>query len=139
MKHDSTTNNKHSRKKRKKRSVFSILFVAIILFVIYVFHNFGGEGIGFGNNAGSDSSSNENATTTETIVCNIELTNENTILYHEDAFSSVEQFIHFLKDTYPDNLSSLEIIIHDDKANQNFYTSVDVALTEASISHRVAD
>lgn len=139
MKHDSTTNTKPPRKKRKIRSVFCILFISVILFVIYVFHNLGGEGIGFGNNRGSSSSSDKNTTTTETIVYNIELTNENTILYQEYTFSSAEQFIQFLKDNYPDNLSSLEVIIHDNKANQNFYASVDVALTQASISHRIAD
>lgn len=137
MKHDSTTNNQKPRKKRKKRGIFSILFVAVILFVLYAFQNFGGEGIGFGTKG--TSFSDETPKTTQTIVCNIELTNENTILYQADTFSSVEQFVQFLKDTYPDNLSSLEIIIHDDKANQNFYTSVDVALTKASISHQVAN
>lgn len=137
MRNNSSTNSEKPRKKRKKRSVFGILFIAVILFIIYVFHNFGGEGLGFGNNGGS--SSNKEASDTKIITCDIELTNENTILYQNDTFSSVEQFIQFLKDSYSDNLSSLEIIIHDDKANQNFYTSVDVALTEASIAHRVAD
>lgn len=128
---------KKEKKKKKKRSILGILFVALILFVLYVFQNFGGQGIGFGNNG--NPSSDEEPTDTQTIVGTIELTNENTILYQDDTFSSVEQFIQFLKDTYPDNLSCLEIIIYDDKATQNFYTAVDVALTEASISHRVAD
>lgn len=134
MNNTSTTNHK---KPRKKRGIFSILFVAVILFVLYAFENFGGEGIGFGSNENHSSDATPKAT--QNIVCNIELTNENTILYQDDTFSSVDQFVQFLKDTYTDNLSSIEIIIHDDKANQNFYTSVDVALTEASISHRVAD
>lgn len=137
MNNTSTTNTQKPRKKRKKRGIFSILFVAVILFVLYAFQNFGGEGFGFGTN--ENHSSDETPEATQTIVCDIELTNENTILYQDNTFSSVEQFVQFLKDTYPDKLSSLEIIIHDDKANQNFYTSVDVALTEASISHRVAD
>lgn len=109
----------------------------MILFLLYAFQNFGGEGLGFGEKA--NHSSSEAPEATQTIVCNIELTNENTILYQDDTFSSVEQFVQFMKDTYPNNLSSVEILIHDDKATQNFYTSVDVALTEASISHRIAD
>lgn len=137
MNNNSTTNNKKNKKKRKKRSLFSILFIAVLLFLLYAFQNFGGEGLGFGDK--ENHSTDETSEATEAVVCNIELTNENTILYQDDTFSSVEQFVQVMKDTYPDNLSSVEILIHDDKATQNFYTSVDVALTEASISHRVVD
>jgi len=66
------------------------------------------RGIGFGNNG--NPSSDEEPTDTQTIVGTIEFDKRKyNFISGRIHFSSVEQFIQFLKDTYPDNLSCLEI------------------------------
>ena len=130
------------KKEKKKRSIgcFPVIFSILILLIlaIWYFGIGGGNGTGFFGKQGSEQEKTE--ATPEIKNYDIELTQDNEIIFREETLESIETLIDQLKtEVGEDKLDTIIVTIHDENAIEDFLTSVEQAMDSAKIKWTIDD
>lgn len=124
------------KKEKRKRNVgcFSVVFSVLILLILAIWYLGLGGGNGNGFLGKGDSKQEKVEETPEIKNYDIELTQDNEIIFNGETLESVETFVNKLKiEVGEDNLNTIIVTIHDEEAIADFLTSVEKALDDAKI------
>lgn len=130
------------KKEKRKRNVgcFSVVFSVLILLILAIWYLGLGGGNGNGFLGKGDSKQEKVEETPEIKNYDIELTQDNEIIFNGETLESVETFVNKLKiEVGEDNLNTIIVTIHDEEAIADFLTSVEKALDDAKIKWTVED
>ena len=130
------------KKEKRKRNVgcFSVVFSVLILLILAIWYLGLGGGNGNGFLGKGDSKQEKVEETPEIKNYDIELTQDNEIIFNGETWESVETFVNKLKiEVGEDNLNTIIVTIHDEEAIADFLTSVEKALDDAKIKCTVED
>ena len=130
------------KKEKRKRNVgcFSVGFSVLILLILAIWYLGLGGGNGNGFLGKGDSKQEKVEETPEIKNYDIELTQDNEIIFNGETLESVETFVNKLKiEVGEDNLNTIIVTIHDEEAIADFLTSVEKALDDAKIKCTVED
>lgn len=130
------------KKEKRKHNIgcFSVVFSVLILLILAIWYLGLGGGNGNGFLGKGDSKQEKVEETPEIKNYDIELTQDNEIIFNGETLESVETFVNKLKiEVGEDNLNTIIVTIHDEEAIADFLTSVEKALDDAKIKWTVED
>ena len=116
----------------------NFFYIDLVDFSNMVFWYWGGNGTGFFGKQGSEQEKTE--ATPEIKNYDIELTQDNEIIFREETLESIETLIDQLKtEVGEDKLDTIIVTIHDENAIADFLTSVEQAMDSAKIKWTIDD
>ena len=124
------------KKEKRKHNIgcFSVVFSVLILLILAIWYLGLGGGNGNGFLGKGDSKQEKVEETPEIKNYDIELTQDNEIIFNGETLESVETFVNKLKiEVGEDNLNTIIVTIYDEEAIADFLTSVEKALDDAKI------